>query len=144
MRVLSAVINQNNFLWRYRSGHGLTGVLRSYVRLSEQQLMDQDQLRAAHRHNAAVSPCRKYPCRNVYSFREKKKINIRGISEHSQKKNNLNPQRQICCNSGSGMGYGSLSNQQPSGRTLSVMYLRQTEREYWERFSQFSGSYQYR
>ena len=31
MRVLSAVINQNNFLWRYRSGHGLTGVLRSYV-----------------------------------------------------------------------------------------------------------------
>ena len=30
-RVLLAVINQNNFLARYRSGHGLTGVLRSYV-----------------------------------------------------------------------------------------------------------------
>ena len=25
------MINQNNFLPRYRSGHGLTGVLRSYV-----------------------------------------------------------------------------------------------------------------
>ena len=32
-RVLFAVINQNNFLPRYRSGHGLTGVLRSCVRL---------------------------------------------------------------------------------------------------------------
>ena len=28
-----AEINQNNFLPRYRSGHGLTGVLRSCVRL---------------------------------------------------------------------------------------------------------------